>query len=259
VVPEVPRQGGRLRQGGAEALTQPRIGTAGWAIPRGVAEHFPTEGTGLERYAARFDCAEINSTFYRSHRPGTLARWAASVPEHFRFAVKAPKAITHERRLVGAEALLARFLHETAELGEKRGPVLVQLPPSLAFDAEVARGFFRTLRGLHDGGVACEPRHASWFDPEADTLLRELEVARVAADPAKVWAAAEPGGWTGLRYWRLHGSPRMYYSAYDEAYLETLARTLAASEAPAWCVFDNTTSGAAAANALALRERLTAR
>src|SRR3712207_3367874 len=153
MVPEIPGQGGRLRQGGAEALTEVRVGTAGWAIPRAVAEHFPSEGTGLQRYAARFDCVEINSTFYRSHRPGTLARWAEAVPEHFRFAVKAPKAITHEKRLAGCEALLARFLHETAELGEKRGPVLVQLPPSLAFDAEVARGFLRTLGGLHDGPV----------------------------------------------------------------------------------------------------------
>src|SRR3712207_4563858 len=183
MVPEIPGQGGRLRQGGAEALTEVRIGTAGWTIPRAVAEHFPAEGTGLQRYAARFDAAEINSTFYRSHRTGTLARWADSVPEHFRFAVKAPKAITHERRLVGAEALLARFLHETAELGEKRGPVLVQLPPSLTFDSAAARGFFRTLRGLHEGPVACEPRHAGWFDPEADSLLRECQVARVAADP----------------------------------------------------------------------------
>jgi uncharacterized protein YecE (DUF72 family) len=221
-----------------------------------VADRFPAEGTGLQRYAARFDAAEVNSTFYRSHRPGTLARWADAVPEHFRFAVKAPKAITHERRLVGAEALLARFLHETAELGPKRGPVLVQLPPSLTFDEAAARGFFRALRGLYEGPAACEPRHASWFDPEADSLLRELEVARVAADPAKVWAAAEPGGWSGLRYWRLHGSPRMYYSAYEPPYLDALARTLAGSDVPAWCVFDNTTSGAAAANALDLRERL---
>jgi uncharacterized protein YecE (DUF72 family) len=69
-----------------------RIGTAGWAIPRQCAEHFPRDGSGLERYAARFTAVEINSTFHRSHKPHTFARWAEAVPEGFRFAVKMPNA-----------------------------------------------------------------------------------------------------------------------------------------------------------------------
>ena len=233
-----------------------RIGTAGWSIPRRVAEAFPAEGTGLGRYAARFDAAEINSTFYRSHRPGTLANWAAAVPHGFRFAVKAPKTVTHEARLVGCEDLLARFLEETAELGDKRGPVLVQLPPSLAFDAGTTRAFFETLRALFAGEVVCEPRHASWFEAEPAAVMCELRIARAAADPARVPAAAEPGGWEGLLYWRLHGSPQMYRSSYEEAYLAALAETIRSKAVPAWCIFDNTTSGAAAANALDLRGRL---
>lgn len=233
-----------------------RIGTAGWSIPRRAAEAFPAEGTGLERYAARFRAAEINSTFHRSHRPGTLARWAAAVPEDFRFAVKAPKAITHERRLVGCEDPLARFLEETAELGEKRGPVLVQLPPSLAFDGGAASAFFETLRAMFAGEVACEPRHASWFEAAPDALMRALGVARAVADPARAPPAAEPGGWDGLRYWRLHGSPRVYWSSYGAEFLADLENALRRTGAPAWCVFDNTASGAAAANALELSARL---
>jgi uncharacterized protein YecE (DUF72 family) len=235
---------------------EPRIGTAGWSIPRAVADRFPAEGTGLERYAARFDAAEINSTFYRSHRPGTLARWAAATPDGFRFAVKAPKTVTHEARLVGCEPLLERFFGEIAELGGKLGPVLVQLPPSLAFDVQVATGFFAALRARFGGAVACEPRHPSWFETDAEAAMADARMARVAADPARVPAAAEPGGWTGLRYWRLHGSPAMYRSSYDEAWLEALAPQLLASGGEAWCVFDNTTLGAAAANALHLRERM---
>ena len=65
-----------------------RIGTAGWAIPRQCAEHFPRDGSGLERYAARFTAVEINSTFHRSHKSHPFARWAEAVPEGFRFAVK---------------------------------------------------------------------------------------------------------------------------------------------------------------------------
>ena len=235
-----------------------RIGTAGWTVPRAVADQFPAEGTGLERYAARFDAAEINSTFYRSHRPGTLAKWAAAVPDGFRFAVKAPKAITHQARLEGCGELLARFLDETAELGDKRGPVLVQLPPKLAFEGAVARAFFEDLRGRFSGPVACEPRHASWFEVAVDDLLTGMEVARVAADPARVPAAAEPGGWSGLRYWRLHGWPRIYYDSYGPEVIAQLAADLRASAVDAWCVFDNTVSGAAAANALELQARLAA-
>lgn len=233
-----------------------RIGTAGWSIPRRVADAFPRGGSGLERYAARFDAAEINSTFYRSHRPGTLARWAATVPGGFRFAVKAPKAITHEARLEGCAELLARFLGEIEELGSKLGPVLVQLPPTLAFDRAAATGFFEDLRVRFAGPVACEPRHASWFEIDAEAVLSGLKVARVAADPARVPAAAIPGGWGGLKYWRLHGSPRVYYDSYGPEAIARLADDLHTSSVEAWSMFDNTASGAAAANALELRARL---
>jgi uncharacterized protein YecE (DUF72 family) len=230
-----------------------RIGTAGWSIPRRVADAFPADGTGLERYAARFAAAEINSTFYRSHRPGTLAKWAASTPDRFRFAVKAPKAVTHEARLEGCGDLLVRFFGEIAELGPKLGPVLVQLPPKLAFDSAVAATFFDDLRARFSGAVAVEPRHPTWFEAEPAALLQALEVARVAADPARAPGAEEPGGWSGLKYWRLHGSPRVYYDSYGPEVLARLAEDLRASPVKAWCVFDNTVSGAAAVNALELQ------
>jgi uncharacterized protein YecE (DUF72 family) len=231
-----------------------RIGTAGWAIPRAVAGRFPAEGSGLARYAARFTAVEINSTFYRPHRASTFERWRETTPEGFRFAVKIPRAVTHEARLAGCEDRLDIFLGEVAGLGAKLGPLLVQLPPSLAFDPSVAADFFTALRHRWTGGLVCEPRHVSWFEPAADAVLREARVARAAADPARHPLAATPGGWPGLAYWRLHGSPRMYYSAYDDAALAALAKALrAAPTDETWCMFDNTTSGAAAANALDLQ------
>jgi uncharacterized protein YecE (DUF72 family) len=234
-----------------------RVGTAGWATPRAVRERFPEAESGLARYAGRFECAEINSTFYRSHRPATYTRWAEQTPEGFRFAAKLPRTITHERRLADSEQLLDAFLAEVSQLGVKLGPVLVQLPPSAAFDPAVAAPFFHALRQRFDGPVACEPRHPTWFGADADALLAEQRVARVAADPARVPAAAEPGGWDGLAYWRLHGSPRMYWSAYDDAYLKALSERLRGSNpTDAWCVFDNTTSGAAADDALRLLDLL---
>ena len=107
--------------------------------------------------------------------------------------------------------------------------------------------------------MACEPRHASWFETEPAAIMAAHRIARVAADPARVLEAAEPGGWAGLVYHRLHGSPRMYFSSYDDAWLDALAvrlRLAAATAHAVWCIFDNTAHGAAALNALGVVERL---
>jgi uncharacterized protein YecE (DUF72 family) len=134
----------------------------------------------------------------------------------------------------------------------------MQLPPSLAFDEPVVKRFFELVRDLYNGVVVCEPRHATWFSPAVDSLLETYAVARLAADPAPVPSAADPAGWSGVVYFRLHGSPRKYWSRYDEQFLETLATVISASVSAdeVWCVFDNTASGAAAANACELSERL---
>lgn len=198
---------------------------------------------------------EINSSFHRPHRPSTYARWAAETPPYFRFSAKLPKAITHTRRLVDVDAPLDAFLAESSGLGEKLAVLLVQLPPSLAFDPAVAARFFATLAARTQVRVACEPRHATWFGEEAEALLVEAGVARVAADPAVVPEAATPGGAGGLAYYRLHGSPRTYYSAYSAEAITRLAKRLredAAKGREVWCIFDNTAAGAAARNALDL-------
>jgi uncharacterized protein YecE (DUF72 family) len=228
------------------------VGCAGWSLPKEHSGRFPAEGTHLERYATRFPAVEINSSFYRPHRPATYARWAASVPEDFAFSVKVPKVATHERRLENVDDVLDGFLAEATQLGDRLGPLLVQLPPSLSFSADIADGFFASLRDRFDGAVALEPRHASWFEPVADRLVTKYRIARVAADPAVVPAAAGPGGWDGLVYYRLHGSPKVYYSAYADEYLTSLANTLmcSARTAEVWCIFDNTAEGAATVNAL---------
>lgn len=101
-----------------------------------------------------------------------------------------------------------------------------------------------------------EPRHASWFTPAADALLQRHGIARVAADPPRAPGGDEPGGWRGFAYYRLHGSPRMYYSAYESGFLDALAQRISSHQSPAWCVFDNTAGNAAVPNALDLRERL---
>jgi uncharacterized protein YecE (DUF72 family) len=239
-------------------INQIRIGCAGWAIPKERSDLFPTEGTHLGRYAAVFPAVEINSSFFKPHRPTTYVRWAESVPPGFKFSVKMPKTVTHERRLKDTTDILDNFLAEATQLGDRMGPLLVQLPPSLPFSADIAGQFFGELRDRFEGDGAFEPRHVSWFEPRADPILIRHRVARVVADPAVVQAAGKPGGYDGLVYYSLHGSPRVYYSSYADDRLETLAKELgvAAQSATVWCVFDNTAASAATLNALDVLDRV---
>ncbi len=236
-----------------------RIGTAGWSIPKQQAAEFPGEGTHLERYARRFSSVEINSSFYQPHMPATYARWSASVPPGFRFAVKLPREISHLRRLVAVTEPLGRFLAEIAALGDRLGPLLVQLPPSFRYDETLVGAFLEILRARFDGDVVCEPRHPSWFAESVDGMLTRFQVARVMADPAPAPRAAVPGGWPGISYRRLHGSPKMYYSGYSTEFLDLTAQAMrdtAANTRESWCIFDNTADGKAAEDALSLLTRL---
>lgn len=237
-----------------------RVGCAGWSIPALHRALFGGDGSVLARYATRFDMVEINSSFYRPHRRATYARWASVVPADFRFAVKVPRAITHDARLRGTGPLLDAFLEECGGLGGKLGCLLLQLPPSLAFDARVASTFFALLRRRWSGRAACEPRHAGWFTARADALLHRHRIARVAADPAPHPGSDLPAGDTAFAYWRWHGAPDVYYSAYADDDLRMRAREVRAvaadSGTDAFVVFDNTARGHAVPNAATFRAAL---
>lgn len=236
-----------------------RIGSAGWSLSSRQAPLFPAEGTHLQRYSGCFSAVEINSSFYRPHQAKTYANWAEQVPEDFRFAVKFPRSVTHDARLHEPNAEIDAFASQVAGLGDRLGPVLVQLPPSLVFDADVARVFFDALRTRLDATVVCEPRHPTWFTADVDAFWQATGVSRVAADPARVPEAAIAGGAGPMRYWRLHGSPRVYYDAYGEAGLEPWASQIQASldaGLECWVILDNTTLGHATLDALRLSAML---
>jgi len=206
-----------------------------------------------------FGAVEINSSFYRRHKRDTWQRWADSVPDTFRFAVKIPKTISHELRLVGAEEALAVFIDDIAPLAPKLGPLLLQLPPTLDFQPDGVERFLGQLRGLYSGALVIEPRHLSWASAAASTMLAKFAVSRVAADPSapELYDAAMS---EDLLYLRLHGTPRIYYSAYEPQDLDRFASLLTRkSSTVPWCIFDNTASGAALLNALDLAARLEAR
>ncbi|WP_432383452.1 DUF72 domain-containing protein [Duganella sp. P38] len=237
-------------------MTLTRIGCAGWSISRDAttaAPQFGGPGSHLERYAAVLNAAEINSSFYRPHQTQTYQRWADSVPADFRFSVKLPRSITHERRLADSADLLDAFAAEAGGLGGKLGCVLVQLPPSLVLDVQAADRLWRQLRERFGCMLACEARHGSWFGDQASALLARHQVTRVIADPP----AGKPGPYVPTTedvYIRLHGSPRIYASLYSEEQLRQVADFMAGKRG--WCVFDNTMNGRQTLQALRLAELL---
>lgn len=260
----------------SKVLPDVHTGCAGWSVSGKVADQFPGEGTHLARYARVFSCVEINSSFYRPHQPKTYCRWAESVPDSFRFSVKVPRTITHEHRLVDCDSLLDAFMDQVGHLGQKLGYLLIQLPPSLRWDARTAARFLGAMRDRTDVPLAVEPRHASWGCEAAQVLLDDMHAVRVRAHPSAVsdddmrGATGDDGGSAAsvsassakagvLQYWRLHGAPRMYYSAYDDAFLVALSDRIKCAQrdgSAVWCIFDNTAAGEAIPNALSLKSHL---
>lgn len=236
---------------------QIHVGVAGWSIPSRYKDELPGEGSHLQRYAARLNAVEINSSFYRHHRLQTYERWAASVPGQFRFSVKMPRALTHEGELTARGDVVDRFVEEVRGLGDKLAVLLVQLPPKLEFDRREAGRFFEAVQRRFDVPIVCEPRHPSWGAETANKLLRDYRVARAAADPPLWLGADEPGGWPGLVYFRWHGQPRKYYSDYGADCLAKLETQMAkSSAAQVWAIFDNTAHGHALGNALAVSDAI---
>ncbi|MDQ3100880.1 MAG: DUF72 domain-containing protein [Bacteroidota bacterium] len=235
-----------------------RIGTAGCSIPSRYQEYFTVGEDHLSRYSAVLNAVEINSTFYRAPRPSTIQRWLDAVPASFRFSLKLSKSITHELRFVNAQHQIDEFVKIVECFSDRAGPILIQIPPSLEYCDAVVTGL-EQLRDRFSGAVVFEPRNVSWLLPEAETFLRELKIGRVAADPARAPALAHPSGHGSTVYFRWHGSPVIYRSAYSMEAIQELSTSIqdAASTADqVWVIFDNTASGAATLDALTLLQEL---
>ena len=236
-----------------------QIGTAGWAIPKAMRDEFFSPGAvkpnHLKAYAERLTGIEINSSFYKDHQASTYAKWASSTPDGFRFSIKLAKRFTHIQKLNIESSDLRLMLEGAQNLGEKFGIVLIQLPPKLAFDSEVAETFFATFRELFDGDIAIEARNQTWAERDATKVLEEFSIARVIADPNRI-GEAPPIRSSQACYFRLHGSPKVYYSDYSQKQLEQWRSRIAQEvkgKKSAWCIFDNTALGAATGNALEMQ------
>jgi uncharacterized protein YecE (DUF72 family) len=233
-----------------------RIGISGWRyapwrgifFPPGLPQH-----DELAFAAHKFRTIEINGTFYGTQRPESFEKWRETVPEDFVFSVKAPRFITHIKRLRDVEAPFANFLASgVLRLGPKLGPILWQFPPTLKFDAGLFQAFLQmlphdtmaaaTLAKHHDSRLrhpdlsemtqrralrhALEIRHESFRTAAFIDLLQQARVALVCADTAKWPRMMNATG--DFIYCRLHGPKELYASGYDDKALATWARRVRA-------------------------------
>ncbi len=158
-------------------------GTSGYSYKEWKGSFYPEKMPAakmLEFYATRFNGVEINNTFYRMPDEKTLARWREETPAGFIFVLKAPQRITHQKKLAGVEDDVRHFLEVGAALGDKLGPLLVQLPPYLRKDVGLLTAFLSLFhRGVR---VAMEFRHTSWDDGEVRGVLEQYGAALCAAE-----------------------------------------------------------------------------
>lgn len=229
------------------------VGTSGWQYRDWRASFYPpgvAQNGWLRHLAARFATVELNSSFYRLPERDQFERWRESTPDDFVFAVKMSRYLTHVRRLRDPEEPVRRFFDRAEGLGEKLGPVLLQLPPNLAVDVgRLADTLDRFPAGVR---VAVEPRDDSWF---SDDGLRGLLEARGAAlcladSPRRSTPVWRTAGWGFVRFHEGRATP---HPCYGERALATWAERIASlwdARADVFCYFNNDTRACAVRDAV---------
>jgi len=188
-------------------------GTSGYSYKPWVGRFYPERlpaGRMLAHYAAHFNTVEINSTFYRMPAESLLARWTEEVPREFRFALKAPRRITHDKRLRDAESDVTEFLRRASAMDDRLGIVFFQLPPFMRKDVSLLDAFLGLLPS--DRRAAFEFRHASWHDDDVYECLRAHGAALCSADN-------DEGESPFVATTRAFAYVRLRRTAYDDAAL----------------------------------------
>lgn len=232
------------------------IGTSGWSY-----QHWQhTFYSGIPRkdwlkfYARHFSAVEINATFYRLQNTSTFARWHEQTPPLFRFAIKANRYLTHNRKLKDPEAPIVTEKNRASALQQKLAVVLWQLPKAWSKNISRLQAFLQALHGWREVRHCLEFRHPSWFDAETTACLAEAGIANCISDAADwpVWEQTT----TDLVYIRLHGHRQTYVSSYSHEELHIWAekiRRWSEQGRQIHIYFDNDAQGAAPENALTLQ------
>ena len=234
-----------------------RIGTSGWSYDHWDGVLYPhglPPRDRLARYVDVFDTVEVNATFYRWPPPAAFASWRRRLPEGFEFTVKAPRGLTHARRLFGPEEWIDRMATGLHQLAGRRGPLLVQLPPTMERDDDRLDWFLARVPGWMRPAV--EFRHPSWADDAVFTLLERHRTAYCVMSGAGLPCVLRAT--SDLVYIRLHGPDRgsLYAGSYsndDLAWWADRVREWEAQGRSVYAYFNNDGGGNAVRDALALR------
>ncbi|MGZ5013633.1 MAG: DUF72 domain-containing protein [Methylobacter sp.] len=235
------------------------IGTSGWGYPE-WQQHFYTgvvRKDWLKFYAECFPAVEINGTFYHLQTPDTFKKWSSETPATFRFALKANRYLTHNKKLLDPEASILIEKNHAEVLGDKLVVVLWQLPGLLKKDLPRLQGFIDALRLWPEVRHSIEFRHASWFDDETADCLAKADIAVCLSD-AEAWPMWDRVT-SDLVYIRLHGHTQTYISSYSNAELAYWAERIVwwlKQGKTVHIYFDNTAECAAPVNANTLRTLL---
>jgi uncharacterized protein YecE (DUF72 family) len=234
------------------------IGLSGWSYKEWKGDFYPStlkSKDWLQFYAQKFDITEINSSFYRLPLKTTVESWAEKVPKGFLFCPKLNRYVTHLKRLKQPEEPLSSFFEVFDALKDKIGPILIQLPPSLAFDESVTDYFFSVLNKYYSQyQFALEARHESWHTAKCLELLKAYRIAFFISHSNNYFPYAEEITADNI-YVRFHGPSQLYNSSYDQATLEKYGLKFlewARSGKTIWIFFNNTMNGHAIQNALFL-------
>ena len=231
------------------------IGCSGWVYKHWRGIFYPDglpQKRWYESYAEEFDTVEINASFYRLPLATTFEAWRDKAPEGFHYAVKVNRFITHMKKLLHCKAEVDRFIELARPLGNKLGPLLYQLPPSLHKDIKRLENFLTWLP--HDLKQVVEFRHKSWYDEEVLKLLDEHGIGFVAHDLKGLLSPRWASGSTA--YVRFHGSGGKYWGRYSDEALTKWADWCidqARQGRSVWCYFNNDIHGHALDDARTLK------
>jgi uncharacterized protein YecE (DUF72 family) len=240
------------------ACGEVRIGCSGWIYRHWRGLFYPekmAQRLWFGHYAATFDTVELNTSFYHLPAADTFAKWRDQAPPGFRYAVKAPRFITHMKKLKDCADPVEEFLKRARNLGDAIGPILYQLPPRWACNAERLEEFIGHLPG--DLAHVFEFREKSWMTEEVLALLEARGVSFCAHDMGGL--ATERWASGPIAYVRFHGGVGKYWGRYsDEALLSWSDWIVAQAQGgrDVWCYFNNDIGGAAIHDALTLRSMI---
>jgi uncharacterized protein YecE (DUF72 family) len=241
-------------------MARVHIGTSGWHYPHWRGPFYPEKHAParmLQFYITHFDTVEINNSFYKLPNPQTFESWREATPEHFCFAVKASRFLTHNKKLKDPENALQNFLPRAEALKQKLGPILFQLPPRWRVNLERLREFLQTLPRSHR--YAFEFREPSWNTEAVYDTLRRYNAAYCIFELAGFMSPLPITA--DFTYVRLHGPGGKYQGCYSQPQLQQWAEQIAewGKLRAIYLYFDNDQAGYAAQNALELKQLLPGR